>query len=684
LLRQAEGSLRSAFAAAGLCAQIARSGTRFSEIALLARRRATLPLLELALDRLAIPFVVAGRALYATPEVRDLFAALRLQIDPDDRHALAVVARGPLGGLSDRALAELCTPRRGLDPVRDWSPNRLSDPLEHDALNRLRERLLEVGQIAPRLSPRDALAVIVDRFQLEALYSLLPRGRTRFGNVLRLLEIAARQGGSLQSFVRWLQRQVANETDEAEAAVFSDEDDAVRLLTIHGSKGLAFPTTIVLDTGSWERPNSAPIGLLRGDHETSLVIRHVTDAGSLATPLSRRATEDSLARARAERQRLSYVALTRARSHLAIVLPAGKLRADSLAASIVAAGTRLDEIPGVTRVAANQLFGEPAFSATPSDTPPIAPPIRPPRPRVTLATIGVTALSDFAICARRFELAHLWSLAEPRAGARMAAPGAEDPRALGSAAHRVLEAFPSERWGTPVEATEILEALAREGLDPAAESSAGTARGIAHFLAGAYARSVHEDGSRIRRELSLGIPFRRAEEQPRPPPENSARTRSRRVAPGQLELFALRPRTNAPDPELLAATVVLKATLDLVIERADGSVDVIDYKRSRGGDEDRYSFQLAAYREAAQRHYGIDRIRTGLVHLLGENNEPHWQTPPAFDFFELGTRLIEARFHDLWPSIAEPACRKAQCGFVSACHAPRVAARQRPADQQND
>jgi len=133
--------------------------------------------------------------------------------------------------------------------------------------------------------------------------------------------------------------------------------------------------------------------------------------------------------------------------------------------------------------------------------------------------------------------------------------------------------------------------------------------------------------------------------------------------------------------------VVLKATLDLVIERADGSIDVLDYKRSRGGDEERYAFQLAAYREAARRHYGIepaDRIRTGLVHLLGENNEPAWQVPPPFDFFELGTRLIEARFHDAWPGIAEPACRKAQCGFVSACHGPSRATPARPDDQQND
>jgi len=668
VVKRAEGPLRSAFAAAGLCAKLVREGTRFGDIALLARRRSTLPLLELALDRLNVPFVVAGRALYATPEARDLFAMLRLQVEPRDRHALAVVMRGPLGGLSDRALAELSTPRRGLDPARDWSEERLSDASEREVLRTLRARLLELGAITPRLSPRDALAAIVRTFELEALYSALPRGRTRFGNVERLLEIAARQGGTLHGFVRWFQRQIDNETDEAEAAVFSDEDDAVRLLTIHGSKGLAFPTTIVLDTGSTERPSTAPILLLRGERETSLVIRHVTETGNLRTPLLRRSAEDSNARARAERQRLSYVALTRARRHLAIILPAGKLRTQTLAASVVAALPELDEIPGVTKVSANHLFAEPAFTETPSDAAPRPPPARPARPRVTLATVGVTALSDFAICARRFELAHLFNVAEPRMGKASDHELREDPRALGSAAHRVLEAFPAERWGTELSQAEVLDALLREGLDPDSESSAKTARGIANFLSGGYARSVREDGSRLQRELSLAIPFRAPKAMPAEPELATTKSRRSRDNPRQLDLFALRPRQDAPDPELLGASVVLKATLDLAIERPDGSIDVIDYKRSRGGDDDRYAFQLAAYRAAAARHFGVDRIRTGLVHLLAESNEPDWQAPPPFDFFELGTRLVEARFHDDWPGIDERACRKAQCGFVSACH----------------
>ena len=91
---------------------------RFKDVAILARRRSTLPFVELALSRLSVPYVVAGRALYDAPEVRDMAALLRLLLRPGDLLALATVLRGPLVGLSDTALALLATsvPGRGLAP----------------------------------------------------------------------------------------------------------------------------------------------------------------------------------------------------------------------------------------------------------------------------------------------------------------------------------------------------------------------------------------------------------------------------------------------------------------------------------------------------------------------------------------------------------------------------------------
>ena len=81
---------------------------------MLARRRSTIPLVEVALERLDVPYVVAGRALYDAPEVRDVAALVRLLLDPRDRLALATVLRGPMVALSDTALAALSEPGRGL------------------------------------------------------------------------------------------------------------------------------------------------------------------------------------------------------------------------------------------------------------------------------------------------------------------------------------------------------------------------------------------------------------------------------------------------------------------------------------------------------------------------------------------------------------------------------------------
>ncbi len=265
LLSRAEGPLLAAFTIAGFCARSHAEGTPLANIAVLSRRRAMLPLLEVALDRFQIPFVVAGRALYATPEVRDLAALLRVALDPHDRHALVVVARSPLGGISDPGLVELSEPGRGLLPARRWDPDSVSDARDRALVVELKQRLVELADVGPRLSPRDALSFAVERFELQSVLGAQPRGPGRFGNVGRLLEIAARHGGNLPRFSRWLERQISLEVDESEAAVFSEGDDAVRLLTVHGSKGLAFEVTVLADADAHEVPHSAPLSLLRND-----------------------------------------------------------------------------------------------------------------------------------------------------------------------------------------------------------------------------------------------------------------------------------------------------------------------------------------------------------------------------------------------------------------------------------
>jgi len=643
LVTSAEGPLRAAFVAAGYCARAHSAGVALSDLAILARRRSSLPMVELALDRLGIPFVVSGRALYATSEVRDLAALLRVALDPYNRHALAAVARSPLGGLSDKTLAELSHPGRGLARATAWSTEAISDPAQAQRARELSRRLAELELTLPLLSPRDALACAIERFELEVVLGGLARGAVRFGNAGRLLDIAGRHGGSLPMFVRWLDRQIALDTDESEAAVFSEEDEAVRLLTIHASKGLSFPVTIVVDVGATEQPRSPALSLLRTSDRPELVIRHRRIDGPIATPLLGRALQDAQARVRAERQRLSYVALTRAERELVLVLPA-EARENSLAASVsrLLAGDLAGELP-VSRIRASELLALGVVPPAPVPLP-SPPPARPTIGRVESVAIGVTALADFALCPRRFSLLHVFGVGEPNQPVGRDAQAGEDARRIGSAAHQALERFPLSAWGGSLSLVDVLAALEREGLDGAAQETRETAEGILRFLQGDYAKAVRARGARVHRELELSLVLAL--------PPGPAR------AP-QLELF--------PGRERPSRTIV-KAMLDAVVDYGDGTLDVIDYKRSRGGDEKRYAVQLHIYAEAVRAAFGARAVRTGLVHLLGSSAEPEWVASPPIDIALTVADLGDRRYRGDYPPVSPERCRAARCGFLGACY----------------
>src|SRR5262249_5398160 len=112
------------------------------------------------------------------------------------------------------------------------------------------------------MPPGEAIRTSIEALDLDRVLAALPRAAARLGNLDRLVAIARTQGGTLASFVRWLERRIREQTDEAEAAVFSPEDDAVRLTTNHASKGLDFPVVVLVDLNA--EPHAASPGLALG------------------------------------------------------------------------------------------------------------------------------------------------------------------------------------------------------------------------------------------------------------------------------------------------------------------------------------------------------------------------------------------------------------------------------------
>ncbi len=709
LTREAEGPLREALvAAAWVACDRARTGRPASDYAVLARRRNSLPLVSVALERLGIPYVVAGRALYDAPEVRDVAALVRLMVEPRDRLALATVLRGPVVALSDTALAALSEPGRGIAGVTSGALPSLSSLLSPEEARRLatfRDTFAALRRAALRAPPGEALRALVTGFDLDRVLAALPRAEARLANVDRLVAIAGERGGSLAAFARWLDRRIADESDEPEGVVFAEDDDAVRLLTIHGSKGLDFKVVVLVDLAAEPRPAYPGVDLVpaQGERPASLLVRHFAPLQTgeaaefsplllLPTPAMKVAQNESRAREQAERRRLTYVALTRARDTLALVSPVTPPRGSSawrtLAVALPAEGRA-----AVTRVerAADLLAAAPAIAATlgtaAERTPAaeVAPGAPGPAPSLgsqtsdsprqaglfptgaepATATIpskgGVTApaLSPTTGTATT---RGKHDDATPRADRHPPQTRTIPDETYASDAARALAA--SRTIALPTTALSMFEGCPRRyrlryllGFDEPLASAQLDLFSLAEAEESAAAETApfeDEDARDVGRAAHRVLerwPVARWGEAV-PPEELEDRLVAEGVARLSPELLRLAeglakwlesPYVRAlreagaellrEEPFVLEvpgpASLALRGAMDLVVRTDRDRFDVIDYKRSRPrADLSAYSFQLRAYALAIARRFPGARVRAGVL-FLGAEHEPRWLRGPT-------------------------------------------------------
>lgn len=626
------------------------------DIAVLATTNGMLDATAFALAQAEIPYVVAGKSFYRAREIRDLAALLALVLDPTDRQAAVAVLRGPWGGLHDETLLALVEPGRGLVPPDRWtSPPDPSLVKAGDevSLRNLSRLVLQLARVAARIGPSAILREAVRALELEAVLAGLPRGRQRIANVRKLLALAERHQEP-HLFLRWLNEASELEVGETEAATFSADDDAVRLLTVHASKGLDFPIVFVPEVAS--PPPRSERGVVRvtagvGTAPSSLSLRIVEPNGLVLDPPSFTAAY-ALAkrRERAERQRLAYVAITRAARMMFMVGGRAKEGSGDAGATSIAVLEELARDASAhalvveDAVVPSPLVGR-AESAVPTavaDGPAVAP-VALPLPTWRSLPIAPTALADFAHCARRFELIHLLGLPERprgRIGAlerSISVASTLDARARGTIAHAVLERIPLDAFGNTaaIDVTDtVSRALVGEGVAADDPAHSGIVDRVAQFLTGEYAQKVANDRASVRRE----VPFVLAVE-------------------------------DGKDHE-----VVLRGSIDLLVAWPDGTVDVVDYKSARGGAADAYAFQLDIYVLAARAMYPDARVvRAGLVFLGGKNVEPVWratseETIAKERLASLGNALVGARWTDTFPRVELPRCEAIYCGFIGRCH----------------
>jgi ATP-dependent exoDNAse (exonuclease V) beta subunit len=327
---------------------------RWSDMAILLPSRTTLSHLRTNLDDAGVPYrLESGTLVYGTTEVADLLAILRAIDDPGDPIAAVGALRSPAYGCGDddllawtRAHGRITYLGASVRP-----PEVLAELADHevDPVERGLADLRARNRVVPfQAVPEVVEGVLRDRRLLELG---LAGGRHRdLWRLYRIVVEHARQfadteDGGLRAFLHWADLQ-RDDKLRATSPVLPEADvDAVRVLTIHGAKGLEFGITAVSGLSAQD-PNGRTGATVRFASEGGFEFK--MRKGMETTRYQAVRTVDETMDEH-ERIRLLYVALTRARDHLVVSThhtksAAGRSHGGRIATRLADLADDLDEV----------------------------------------------------------------------------------------------------------------------------------------------------------------------------------------------------------------------------------------------------------------------------------------------------------------------------------------------------
>ncbi|WP_265446903.1 helicase-exonuclease AddAB subunit AddA [Acetivibrio straminisolvens] len=277
------------------------------------------------LSVMGIPvFADTGTGFFKTVEVQVMLSLLQIVDNPLQDTPLLSVLRSPIAGFSTDELAEL----------------RIADKraLLFDALNKLAEsgqtgaarkasafleNLQKWREMSLYMSTDRLLWQLYNDTGYYSIVGAMPAGEQRQAN-LRILYERARQFEEtsykgLFNFINFIDKLKSSRGDMGSAKILSENDNVVRIMSIHKSKGLEFPVVIVAGCGKKFNLQDMNKTILL-HHELGFGPDVVDHKLRLSWPsMAKQAIREKIkAETLSEEMRILYVALTRAREKLII------------------------------------------------------------------------------------------------------------------------------------------------------------------------------------------------------------------------------------------------------------------------------------------------------------------------------------------------------------------------------
>ena len=306
----------------------AMRNVKYADIAVLFRKFTALPLYESALSAANLPYMIhKGSGFYQSQEVADLLCVLSYIENSSDLVSWVGALRSPYAGLSDEMILRLRRAPDGrlIDPLtyagRKKPPVKGADPLDIEKFMEFTGWAHELMSVRERMTVSELIETVLEKSRITGILGAQPNGLQKVANVLKLIETARTMEqnsvATLKNFIRRAAGFVETGSDEPQALVAAADEDLVRVMTIHQSKGLEFPVVILADINSVGSPKQSPVIF---NPQRGLAVKYV-DKTRLSS--HKGAVFDETNRVNTEKEqdddtRIFYVACTRARDRLVL------------------------------------------------------------------------------------------------------------------------------------------------------------------------------------------------------------------------------------------------------------------------------------------------------------------------------------------------------------------------------
>ena len=265
--------------------------------------------LELALKKRGIDIAGSDRVkLPDFPAIKDMLHLIRFCTDNTNDYSLCCVLKSPIYRLTEADIFNLCKIKN--DTTSKENPVTIFNVLQNQQPD-IYNDLLNIVECSKKLAPYSFFTYVLNKNNnreriIAALGKQVIDPLEEF--LTMCLSYERTQPGTLRDFIKWFV------TGDSEIKRDMDANQGVRIMTVHGSKGLASPIVFLIDTVFVPKQESIlNINYLHNNPDYDLWLWKTNDSEVIQSVVDKNKQDDI-----AEYYRLLYVAMTRTRDRLYI------------------------------------------------------------------------------------------------------------------------------------------------------------------------------------------------------------------------------------------------------------------------------------------------------------------------------------------------------------------------------